>query len=126
MKHISSKTPTATVYKCEHGGIHLVIRDVNVALNESEFYSTNEYIQRARMLIDNGTWPGEYVQLTFCKVTLVVSQSDLLIVANVMEKAKIVMENRRNEEKIIDINKGNRKNTLPTVDKKKLRPFLKN
>ena len=126
MKHISSKSPTATVYKCDQGGLHLVIRDVNIALNESEFHSTNEQIQRARMLIDNGTWPCEYVQLTFCKVAMVVSQSDLLIVANVMERAKIVIENRRNEEKIIDINKGNSQNTLPVVDKKKLRPFLKN
>jgi len=126
MKHISSKSPTATVYKCEHGGIHLVIRDVNIALNESEFYSTNEQIQRTRMSIDNGTWPCEYVQLTFCKVTMVVSQSDLLIVANVMERAVIVIENRKNKEKIIDINKGSRQNTLPIVDKNKIRPFLKN
>ena len=76
-------------------------------------------------MIYNGTWPCEYVQLTFCKVTLVVHVSDLLIVANVMERAKVVMENRRNEEKIIDIGKGNRKKILPIVDKKKLRPFFK-
>tara|TARA_Y100001968_G_scaffold192666_1_gene176543 strand:+ start:143 stop:523 length:381 start_codon:yes stop_codon:yes gene_type:complete len=126
MKHISSKSPTATVYKCENGGLHLVIRDVNITLNESEFYSTNEHIQRASMMIDNGTWPSEYVQLTFCKVTLIVHTSDLLIVAKVMRRAKIVMENRENEEKIININKGNRQNTLPIVDKKKLRPFFKN
>lgn len=126
MKHISSKSPTATVYKCEHGELHLVIRDVNITLNESEFLSTYEHIQSASKIIDNGTWPTEYVQLTFCKVTLVVHTSDLLIVANVMERAKIVMENRRNEEKIIDINKGNRKYTSPVYDKEKLPPFLKN
>ena len=126
MKHISSKSPTCTVYKCERGELHLVIRDVNIALNKSEFFSTNEQIQKANMMIDNGTWPCEYVQLTFCKVTLVVHTSDLLIVANVMKRAKVVMENRRNEEKIIDIGKDNRQNTLPIVDKKRLRPFFKN
>lgn len=51
-----------------------------------------------------------------------------------MERAKIVMENRRNkekiidinEEKIIDINQVKRKYTLPVGDKEKLPPFFKN
>ena len=126
LKHIPSKSPTAKLYQCERGGIHLAFSDVNIALNESEFYSTNEQIQRARLMIDNGTWHCDYVQLTFCKVTLVVHTDDLIVLANVMERAKIVMENRRNEEKIIDINKVNRKYTLPVGDKEKLPPFFKN
>ena len=124
MRHISSKSPTCTVYKCEHGELHLVIRDVNIALNKSEFFSTNEQIQKANMMIDNGTWPCEYVQLTFCKVTLVVHTSDLRIVANVMERAKVVIENRENDGKIVSLGKGNKNKISPIVDKIKFRPLL--
>ena len=91
MKHISSKSPTCTVYKCEH---------------------------------DNGTWPCEYVQLTFCKVTLVVHTSDLRIVANVMERAKVVIENRENDGKIVSLGKGNKNKILPISNEKKFLPFL--
>ena len=124
MKHISSKSPTATVYKCEQGGLHLVIREVNIALDESEFFSTNEQIQKANMMIRNGTWPCEYVQLTFCKVTLVVHTDDLRIVASVMEKAKVVIENRKKEEMIVDMRKENKNKMLPVIDGKKFQPFL--
>ena len=124
MKHISSKSPTATVYKCEQGGLHLVIREVNIALDESEFFSTNEQIQEANMMIRNGTWPCEYVQLTFCKVTLVVHTDDLRIVASVMEKAKVVIENRKKEEMIVDMRKENKNKMLPVIDGKKFQPFL--
>ena len=124
MKHISSKSPTATVYKCESGGLHLVIRDVNIALNESEFFCTHEQIQKASMMIDNGTWPCEYVQLTFCKVTLIVHTDDLSIVANVMERAKVVIDNRKEEEKIVDVSKRNKNKILPIGDKKNFKQFL--
>tara|TARA_Y100000589_G_C27040201_1_gene582867 strand:- start:116 stop:496 length:381 start_codon:yes stop_codon:yes gene_type:complete len=126
MKQIYSKSPTATVYQCEDNGIHLVIRAANIVLNESEFHCINEQIQRVSVMIDNGTWPCEYVHLTFCKVTLVVHANELLIVANVMDRATVIMQNRRNEQKIIDIKKGREKNTLSIINNKKLRPFLKN
>ena len=124
MKKISSKSPTATVYKCERGGLHLVIRDVNIALSESEFFCTHEQIQKANMMVDNGTWPCEYVQLTFCKVTLVVHTDDLRIVANVMEKAKVVIENRKEEEKIVNISKRNKNKISPINSKKNFKQFL--
>ncbi len=126
MKQIYSKSPTATVYQCEDNGIHLVIRDANIALNESEFHSINEQIQRVSLMIDNGTWPREYVHLTFCKVTLIVHANELLVVANVMDRAKVIMQNRGNEQKIIDINKGRGKNTLSITNNKKHRSFSKN
>ena len=124
MKKISSKSPTATVYKCERGELHLVIRDVNIALSESEFFCTHEQIQKASMMIDNGTWPCEYVQLTFCKVTLIVHTDDLRIVANVMERAKVVIDNRKEEEKIIDVSKRNKNKIIPVNDKKSFKQFL--
>ena len=124
MKHISSKSPTATVYKCEQGRLHLVIREVNIALNESEFFTTNEQIQKANKMIDNGTWPCEYVQLTFCKVTLVVHTDDLRIVASVMERAKVVIENRNKREMIVDTREENKNKILPVFDEKKFQPLL--
>lgn len=124
MKHISSKSPTCTVYKCEQGGLHLVIRDANIALSESEFYSANEHIQQASKMINNGTWPGQYVKLSFCKVSLVVDIDDLSIIAKVMERAKKVIENRKRDEKIVDINEANKDKTLPIVDKKYFKEFL--
>ena len=124
MKHISSKSPTCTVYKCDHGELHLVIRDVNIALNKSEFLCTNEQIQKASKMIDNGTWPCEYVQITFCKVTLVVYTSDLRIIANVMERAKVVIESRENDGKIVSLGKGNKNKISPISNEKKSHPFL--
>ena len=124
MKHISSKSPTCTVYKCEQGGLHLVIRDANITLSESEFYSANEQIQQASRMIDNGTWPGQYVKLSFCKVSLVVEIVDLSIIAKVMVRAIEVMENRKRDEKIVDMNKANKDKTLPVVDKKVFKEFL--
>ena len=124
MKHISSKSPTCTVYKCEQGGLHLVIRDANITLSESEFYSANEQIQQASRMIDNGTWPGQYVRLSFCKVSLVVEIVDLSIIAKVMVRAIEVMENRKRDEKIVDMNKENKDKTLPIVDKKAFKEFL--
>ena len=124
MKHISSKSPTCTVYKCEQGGLHLVIRDANITLSESEFYSANEQIQQASRMIDNGTWPGQYVKLSFCKVSLVVEIVDLSIIAKVMVRAIEVMENRKRDEKIVDMNKANKDRPLPVVDKKVFKEFL--
>jgi len=124
VKHISSKSPTCTVYKCEQGGLHLVIRDANISLSESEFYSANEQIQQASRMIDNSTWPGQYVKLSFCKVSLVVDKDDLSIIAKVTKRAKEVMERRKRDEKSVDINKANKGNTLPIVDKKDFKEFL--
>ena len=124
MKHISSKSPTCTVYKCEHGELHLVIRDANITLSASEFYSANEQVQQASRMIDNGTWPGQYVKLSFCKVSLVVDTVDLSIIAKVMARAIGVMENRKRDEKIVDINNANKDKTLPIVDKKVFKEFL--
>lgn len=35
MQPIASNPPTASIYRCEHGGIHLICQNINVGLQLS-------------------------------------------------------------------------------------------
>ena len=63
MEPIVSNPPVATIYRCEHGGIHLVCQNVNIGMPPGEFLELNREVQRARSLVDAGLLTCSYLSL---------------------------------------------------------------
>ena len=54
MQPIASNPPIASVYRCEHGGIHLICQNINIGLHPDEFFTLNREVQQAMNLIEAG------------------------------------------------------------------------
>ncbi len=92
MQPIASNPPIATIYRCEHGGIHLVCQNVNIGLHPDEFCALNREIQQAMNLIEAGIWSCSYLSLTCYTTVLCLSASALPPLAEAMQEAAEAIE----------------------------------
>ena len=92
MEPIVSNPPVATIYRCEHGGIHLVTQNVNIGMPPGEFRELNREVQRARGLVDAGLLTCSYLSLAFCTTVICLSARALPALAEAMQEAAEVIE----------------------------------
>ena len=92
MDPIVSNPPVATIYRCEHGGIHLVCQNVNIGMPPGEFCKLNREVQRARSLMDAGLLSGSYLSLAFCTTVICLSAKALPALAEAMQEAAEAIE----------------------------------
>ena len=92
MQPIASNPPTASIYRCEHGGIHLVCQNVNIGLHPDEFFTLNREVQQAMSLIEAGVWSCSYLSLSWHTTVLCLSASVLPPLAEVMQEAAEAIE----------------------------------
>ena len=92
MQPIVSNPPIATIYRCEHGGIHLVCQNVNIGMHTDEFCALNREVQQAVSLIEAGIWSCSYLSLTCYTTVLCLSASALPPLAEAMREAAETIE----------------------------------
>lgn len=94
MEPIVNNPPVATIYRCEHGGIHLVCQNVNIGMPPAEFSALNEEVQRARRLVDAGLLSCTYLSLACCTTVICLSGRVLQPLAEAMQEAAEEIERR--------------------------------
>lgn len=92
MQPIASNPPIATIYRCEHGGIHLVCQNINIGLHPDEFCALNREVQQAMSRIEDGSWSGAYLSLSWHTTVLCLSASVLPPLAVAMQEAAEAIE----------------------------------
>ena len=92
MQPIASNPPIASVYRCEHGGIHLICQNINIGLHPDEFFTLNREVQQAMNLIEAGIWSCSYLSLNWHTTVLCLSASILPPLAEVMQEAAEAIE----------------------------------
>ena len=92
MQPIASNPPIASIYRCEHGGIHLVCQNINIGLHPDEFFTLNREVQQAMNLIEAGIWSCSYLSLSWHTTVLCLSASILPPLAEVMQEAAEAIE----------------------------------
>lgn len=92
MQPIASNPPIASIYRCEHGGIHLICQNVNIGLHPDEFCTLNREVQHAMSLIEDGIWSCSYLSLSWHTTVLCLSASVLPPLAEVMQEAAETIE----------------------------------
>ena len=92
MEPIVSNPPVATIYRCEHGGIHLVCQNVNIGMPPGEFLELNREVQRARSLVDAGLLTCSYLSLAFGTTVICLSARALPALAGAMQEAVDAIE----------------------------------
>ncbi|MCY3737668.1 MAG: hypothetical protein OXG13_14770 [Gemmatimonadaceae bacterium] len=92
MEPIVSNPPVATIYRCEHGGIHLVCQNVNIGMPPGEFRDLNREVQRARSLVDAGLLTCSYLSLAYGTTVICLSARALPALAEAMQEAAEAIE----------------------------------
>ena len=92
MEPIVSNPPVATIYRCEHGGIHLVCQNVNIGMPPGEFRDLNREVQRARSLVDAGLLSCSYLSLAYGTTVICLSARALPHLAAAMQEAAEAIE----------------------------------
>ena len=92
MHTLVSRPPTASIYCCEHGGIHLVYQNINIGMHPTEFCVLNKHIQDAVRRINEGTWPCHYVSLKYSTTVVSLAIGDLEPLAEAMDEVAVAIE----------------------------------
>ena len=87
MNVLATRSPLVSIYSCDKGGIHLVIRNVNIGMSPSEFCGLSNDINDALTRVDSGHWPSPYLSLTYLTTVLCLSINDLPDLAATMQEA---------------------------------------
>ncbi|MBN63200.1 MAG: hypothetical protein CME20_17735 [Gemmatimonadetes bacterium] len=92
MHTLVSRPPTASIYCCEHGAIHLVYQNINIGMHPNEFCALNKHIQDAMRRINEGTWPCPYVSLKYSTTVVCLAIGDLEPLAEAMDEVAVAIE----------------------------------
>ena len=92
MQPIVNNPPIATIYRCEHGGIHLICQNVNIGLQPDEFCALNREVQLARSLIEDGIWSCSYLSLSWHTTVMCLNAAVLQPLAEAMQEAAEALE----------------------------------
>ena len=92
MQTIVNNPPTATIYRCEHGGIHLICQNVNIGLQPAEFLALNREVQLARSLVEEGIWSCSYLALSWHTTVMCLDSTVLKPLAEAMQEAAEALE----------------------------------
>ena len=87
MQPVVSNPPIATIYRCEHGGIHLICQNVNIGLQPGEFGALNREVQLARSLVEDGIWSCSYLSLSWHTTVMCLNATVLEPLAEAMQEA---------------------------------------
>ena len=87
MHVLANRSPLVSIYSCDKGGIHLVIRNVNIGMSPSEFCGLSNDINDALTRVESGHWPSPYLSLTYLTTVLCLSINDLPDLAATMQEA---------------------------------------
>ena len=87
MQPVVSNPPVATIYRCEHGGIHLICQNVNIGLQPGEFGALNREVQLARSLVEDGIWSCSYLSLSWHTTVMCLNATVLAPLAEAMQEA---------------------------------------
>lgn len=92
MKLIVSNPPLATIYRCEHGGIHLICQNVNIGLQPGEFCALNREVQQALNLVKAGIWSCSHLSLAWHTTVMCLCGAALIPLAEAMAEAAETVE----------------------------------
>lgn len=98
MKPIVSNPPLATIYRCEHGGIHLICHNVNIGLQPGEFCDLNREIQLAQNLVMAGIWSCSHLSLAWHTTVMCLGAGALAPLAEAMAEAAETVEKMEERE----------------------------
>ena len=92
MQNLANQPPFVTIYICERGGVHLVIRNVNIGMSPADFFDLNNQVKNALDLFESGKWPTDNLTLTYFTTVLCLSTVDLPNLSLAMQKAAVAIE----------------------------------
>ena len=92
MKPIVSNPPLATIYRYEHGGIHLICHNVNIGLQPGEFCDLNREVQQAQNLVKAGIWSCSHLSLAWHTTVMCLGAGALAPLAEAMAEAAETVE----------------------------------
>lgn len=87
MKILISDPPIITIYLCEQSTVHIVYRNMNVAIDTKSFFVINRDLQNAMLKVDLGIWPSHYVAICYAIVVLYLSLEEVETFATSMQLA---------------------------------------
>ena len=115
MQPIVSNPPLATIYRCEHGGIHLICQNVNIGLQTGEFCDLNREVQQALTLVQAGIWSCSHLFLAWHTTVMCLSAEALQPLAEAMAEAAATVERMEELEGSIPVPNSMCQRRSPTV-----------
>jgi hypothetical protein len=80
------------VFRCDHGGIHLVYHNVNISMTPPDFTALSARLQDALLQVDSGNWEEPYASIRYNHAILFVEVEVFPVFAKTVFQAAAQLE----------------------------------